>query len=69
MENTLKWIGISLVVLYVLVTIYHLSQGFDFSDALKGPFLDVRAFFACWNDWGELGEFLTRPAVLGKDLG
>ena len=68
-ENALKGIGISLVVLYVILTIYHLSNGFDFGSALAGPFLDTRAFFMCWNDWGQLSEFISRPAVLGDDLG
>lgn len=69
MENTLKWVGISLVVLYILITVYHLSQGFGFGAALTGGFLDVRALFACWNDWGELKDFITRPAVGGQDVG
>lgn len=69
MESILKGIGISLVVLYVILTIYHLSNGFDFGDALTGPFLDVRAFFMCWNDWGVLWEFISRPALLGEDIG
>ncbi len=69
MENVLKGVGISLVVLYVLLTIYHLSQGFDWGDALKGGFLDARAFLSCWNDWGELSDFISRPAVFGEDIG
>lgn len=69
MESVFKGIGISLIVLYAILAFYHLGQGFDWGDAFKGPFLDVRAFFMCWNDWGELKDFISRPALLGKDLG
>ena len=69
MENVLKGIGISLVVLYVIVTVYHLSQGFGFGAALAGGFVDIRAFFVCWGEWGDLKDFLTRPAVGGDDIG
>ena len=69
MENAIKITVISVVVVYVLITLYHLSNGFDFGSALGAGFSDFRAVLVCFGEWGEMKEFITRPAVAGDDIG
>ena len=69
MNNTFRIVAVAVIAVYILLTLYHLSQGFGFGDALKGGFLDVRAVFVCWGNWGEMGEFVARPALAGRDIG
>lgn len=68
-RNPIKAVIISVVIVYLILTLYHLSHGFGFGDALTGGLLDVRAVFVCFGEWGEMKEFIARPAVAGRDLG
>ena len=56
-----------LLVAYVGVTVYHLSNGFDLPSAVVGGTRDARVLASCWRDMGVVKTFVERPAVWGKD--
>ena len=58
---------VSVLLAYVGVTLYHLSNGFDFGSALVGGTRDARMLAACWQDMGLVQEFVERQAFLGRD--
>ena len=59
--------AVSVLLAYAGVTLYHLSNGFDFGSALVGGTRDARILVACWQDMGLVQEFVERPAFLGSD--
>ena len=59
--------AVSVLIAYAGVTLYHLSNGFDFGSALIGGTRDARILAACWQDMGLVQEFVQRPAFLGSD--
>ena len=64
------WRAVVVVLLiYVALTIFHLTQGFDFASALGGGMQDVRAVGVCFGEWSEIKEFIARDSVFGKDVG
>ena len=56
-----------LLLAYVGVTVYHLSNGFDLPSAVVGGTRDARVLASCWGDMGVVKEFVDRPAFFGKD--
>ena len=58
---------VSVLLAYVGVTLYHLSNGFDFGSALVGGTRDARMLATCWQDMGLVQEFVERQAFLGRD--
>ncbi len=59
----------ALFLIYVGLTVLHPMQGFSFESALQGGIQDFRAMGACWNEWGEMQEFVGREAFFGADVG
>ena len=59
----------AVLLVYIVLTILHLMQGFSFGSALQGGIQDFRAFGACWGEWGEMKEFVGREAFFGADVG
>ena len=57
------------LLIYAGLTVFHLTQGFDFTSALGGGIQDIRAMAVCFGEWGEMKEFMARPSILGKDPG
>ena len=56
------------LVVYVGLMVYHLSNGLNFGDSLRGPLLDVRVTAGCLGDWGAIEAFVTRETLWGVDL-
>ena len=57
------------LLIYVGLTVFHLTQGFDFTSALGGGIQDIRVVAVCFGEWGEMKEFIARDSFLGKDPG
>ena len=56
------------VVIYVGLVVFHLTNGFDFTDALRGGFVDVGVTASCFGDWGTIKQFVDRETLFGMDL-
>ena len=57
------------LLIYVGLTVFHLTQGFDFTSALGGGIQDIRVVGVCFGEWSEMKEFIARDSFLGKDPG
>ena len=68
-KDVLGRVFIVLVLIYVGLTVFHLTQGFDFTSALGGGIQDIRVVGVCFGEWGEMKEFIARDSFLGKDPG
>ena len=68
-RHALKTIVIAVAVVYALITIFHLSKGFNLDAALVGGLVDARAVAICWGEWEGLWEFFSRPSLSGRDIG
>ena len=58
---------VTVLLAYVGVTLYHLSNGFDFGSALVRGTRDARMLAVCWQDMGLVQEFVERQSFLGRD--
>ena len=68
-KDVLGRVLIAALLIYVALTIFHLTQGFDFTSALGGGIQDIRVVGVCFGEWNEMKEFIARDSFLGKDLG
>ena len=67
--NLLWGVAIAFLLVYAGLTVFHLSQGFDFGSALGGGIHDFRVVAVCFGEWGAVKEFIAREPFFGKDVG
>lgn len=67
--DVLGQVVVLVLLVYVALTVFHLTQGFDFTSALGGGIQDFRVVGVCFGEWGEMKEFVARDSFFGKDPG
>ena len=60
---------VTALLVYAVLTVFHLTQGFGFASALGGGIQDIRVTAICFGEWGDMKEFIARDAFFGKDPG
>ena len=68
-KRPVLWAFTGVLTLYVGLAAFHLANGFNFTDALRGPLTDARVTVDCLGDWGTVGQFINREAFFGVDMG
>lgn len=54
---------IALVVAYIIVTIFHFTNGLSFGGGLVGGFKDARALYECRGDLEAVKDFVNRSPI------
>ena len=56
------------LTIYISLAVVHLANGFHFTEALRGPFLDARVTAGCLDDLDTVKLFINRKPVHGIDV-
>ena len=67
-KTAAKPAAIGALVIYVGLTVFHLTNGLSFADSLRGGFVDARVAVSCFGDWGTVKQFVDRETLLGADI-